>query len=543
MSIGSTVGVRSGGALGLIGSLLLFGAGHFTTQGAAPRCLDKIATIIGTDKADSLRGTSKNDVIVGMGGGDTIDGAGGNDLICGGDGVGGIASDDDDTIGGGPGNDTLQGEGGDDRFDGGPGDATMAGGPNRVFGHGDTATFAAGAAVVVNRAKGKATGQGKDSLSEIENLVGSPGNDVLSGDPASLARTLFMPLGGNDRVDGAGRDIIDFSRSPHAIVANLAKGKASGEGNDKFKGIYWLTGSALADHLTGDNGSQNFLYGGAGDDVLDGGGGVDALSGDEGNDRLIGGSGDDNPMDGGPGDDVLLGGPGNDYLAGERPHFVVGTLGEVDKWISPGKDVLHGGGGDDTLFRDPKNDLLDGGTGRDTVAVNIFKFDKVGANVKVDLITQTVAMIGESDRLQSVENASVTTRGFIDLRGDERDNVLDVSPDTGAVVDGGRGNDSLRVVMSGTPKAGVRMLGGDGKDEIEGGNGNDTLIGGSGNDSMLGAGGNDKLYGEDGDDVLDGGFNADLSPDHDKLDGGPGDDTCTEFDDEVAVECEVLGAP
>ncbi len=86
---------------------------------AKPRCQGKVATIVGTRKADKLVGTAKRDVIVAKGGADRIYGRGGNDLICAGTG--------NDLVVGGPGADVLWGQLGNDRLHGGPGPDFIAG--------------------------------------------------------------------------------------------------------------------------------------------------------------------------------------------------------------------------------------------------------------------------------------------------------------------------------------------------------------------------------------------------------------------------------
>src|SRR5918996_2625628 len=78
----------------------------------APRCLGKLATIVGTAGANVLTGTPRRDVIVGRGGDDRINGLGRGDIVCG--GAGG------DRIFGGRGKDRLIGGRGPDFMDGGP---------------------------------------------------------------------------------------------------------------------------------------------------------------------------------------------------------------------------------------------------------------------------------------------------------------------------------------------------------------------------------------------------------------------------------------
>ena len=103
-----------------------------------------------------------------------------------------------------------------------------------------------------------ANGAAGDKLRSIENLTGSPQDDMLTGDDNP---NVLKGMGGKDTLNG-------------------------GKGNDT-------------------------LDGGAGNDMLDGGAGMDKLMGGAGNDVLNGGDGDDT-INGGAGDDDLNGGTGSD---------------------------------------------------------------------------------------------------------------------------------------------------------------------------------------------------------------------------------------
>jgi Ca2+-binding RTX toxin-like protein len=92
---------------------------------------------------------------------------------------------------------------------------------------------------------------------------------------------------------------------------------------------------------------NDYLAGGANDDLLDGGSGNDAMIGGTGHDVLLGQAGNDK-MDGGAGDDQMYGGDDNDSMTGNT-----------------GNDLLFGGNGVDTLAGVAGNDLLVGGLGND----------------------------------------------------------------------------------------------------------------------------------------------------------------------------------
>ena len=256
---------------------------------AAPKCLGKKATIVGTAKSDHIKGTARPDVIVGLGGGDTIEGLGGNDTICGGNGndrlVGGAG---DDALMGDAGNDTLSGGKGYDFLSGLAGNDTLDGGA----GTNDLASFYfSRAAVTVDLTAGTATGEGTDTLMGIESLEGSGFDDTLTGNEGP---NWFYPGLGNDTVTGGGSayDGVSFYWSSAAITVDLTAGTASGDGTDTLTGIEEVYGSQQGDTISGDA-VANALFGGPGNDNILGADGDDYLDGGNGTDTLDGGNGTD----------------------------------------------------------------------------------------------------------------------------------------------------------------------------------------------------------------------------------------------------------
>jgi predicted extracellular nuclease len=267
----------------------------------------------GTTGNDTLAGTEGNETLNGLAGNDTLNGLGGNDILYGNQGsdtlYGGAGNDtlyggqdndllygetgDDvlqgnlgndvlygnqgnDTLDGGAGNDQLYGGQGDDTLLGGIGDDVLEGGKgiNIVTGGDgiDVASYAnASASVIVSlllQDQAQASGgAGTDTLSGIEQLLGSAFGDTLTGDAG--ANTLFG-AGGNDTLNGGfGLDTL-----------------VGGEGDDS------LFGNQDADTLFAGLGNDT-LFGGQGDDTLYGELGDDVLQGGLGADTLFGGAGAD----------------------------------------------------------------------------------------------------------------------------------------------------------------------------------------------------------------------------------------------------------
>ena len=212
-----------------------------------------------------------------------------------------IGSPYDDVLTGSTGADILKGLGGADLVRPGEGDDQVDTGAGN-----DTVDFAGAThAIVANLMTGTASGEGKDTLSGVENLNGSSYSDTLRG---NLLANAFLGRAGNDRMTGlggadryaggVGLDTVDFGGAHHPVTADLTDGMAYGEGADTTMGIERLIGSTFADTLLG-NALANILLGGPGSDLLNGRGGRDSLFGNTGPDLLVGGPGTDS-CSGGP---------------------------------------------------------------------------------------------------------------------------------------------------------------------------------------------------------------------------------------------------
>ena len=250
-----------------------------------------------TGDTDLVAG-SGNDNLTGSGGNDSLDGFGGNDIVTGGAG--------NDLIDGGSGNDSLHGSGGNDNLTGGSGNDLIDGGAD-----GDFANYSGTSSVTVNLSLtgAQATGQGTDTLVNIENISSGSGNDSLTG--PSVANSLCGGVGndslhggaGNDNLaGGSGNDLIDGGADSDfanycgtaSVTVNLSltSAQVTGQGTDTLVNIENISSGSGNDRLTG-NTLANILKGCAGNDMLNGGAGNDMLFGGAGNDSLTGGTGAD----------------------------------------------------------------------------------------------------------------------------------------------------------------------------------------------------------------------------------------------------------
>ena len=526
-----------------------------------------MANIVGDNDPNTLPGTTGDDTITGLGGNDILEGGEGND-----------------TLNGGPGNDTLNG-----------GNGT------------DTATFIDSDEGVVGNVFGvqSLSGDETDTLISIENLIGSNFDDQLVGDNQANViwgrggqdvligqngdDTLYGEDGddilrgrndndnlyggiGNDFLQGGeGNDLMDggdgwdraafFLSLPTdaqvgATVDLNIQGVAqnTGHGMDTLVSIEHVSGTALADTLTGNSGA-NWLWGQGGGDTINGGGGDDLieigsigaslvdggagagdtlsffnnndftsgvvfslllqgtnqavgggvfatgfenLSGSTFNDTLTGDAGN-NQLAGAEGNDTLIGGQGNDTLYGDGITWTYSTLGGSGAIITTADlDTLGIGAvpGDDTLIGGEGIDILDGGAGNDLLYGGLGN-DTIRGGAGIDTVSyediSVVNGIGTGVYLWRAENQnrSQGDGGFDFITGVE--NVI-----------GSQVSDTLE--------------GDEGDNVLTGLGGNDLLVGHGGNDTLIGGAGEDFLRGRNGDDVMQGGADGDF------LSGGEGND-------------------
>jgi Ca2+-binding RTX toxin-like protein len=300
----------------------------------------------------TLLGQAGDDVLLGGLGGGTLDGADGNDtadyasaaqllladlqsgvvthvgggvdLLAGIENLSGSPGDDTilgdagaNVLGGAEGADVLDGNGGNDTIDGEAGSDTLD--------YGDASN-----AVHVDLADHTATGEGSDAVNGIENVVGSPFDDELTGDAAA---NILAGGDGDDTIDGgeeadtlvggAGTDTVSFASATKGVTVDLRKGTAKGAGADTVDGFENVQGSGKGDVIRGNKGVNE----------LDGKGGADDVSGGDGNDDVLGGDGND-LLFGQNGNDLLKGGNGKDQLnGGKGKHDICKGGGDPDSFV------------------------------------------------------------------------------------------------------------------------------------------------------------------------------------------------------------------
>jgi len=205
--------------------------------------------------------------------------------------------------------------------------------------------------------------------------------------------------------------------------------------------------------------------------------------------------------------DFLYGGTGDDTIyGGDADDFLFGQYGNDTLHVTSGTNMLFGGDGDDHLIGGTDIDQLEGGAGRDT-----FDLSQLGNDIVTDFDTglaETIDFGGSFsdfyEFLANVVQVDFDNDGVIDdlqithSNGDVTTilNLMleDVAPgdfllETTGIVDGTSGNDVIN----------INYIDGQG-DSL--GDGDDLVYLGAGDDSYYGTKGNDIIYGGNGDDLI-----------------------------------------
>jgi Ca2+-binding RTX toxin-like protein len=436
--------------------------------------------ITGGSKDDVLIGLGGDDTLIGKQGADGLYGGLGNDLLIGGQGADGMNGDDGtDTISYADSNEAVT--------------VALATGffPVKVLG------FDTFLAVRAGLRGGDAEG---DTAVNIENILGSAGNDTLVGN--AVSNYIFGDIG-NDWINGGlGADLLVGGLGLDLILGAAGDDEIrGGQGADTMDGgdgVDTLSYAASAVGVTA--AFENTVFG-AGSlfalSVLAGFRGGDAQGDTAKNFENIIGSGLGDTLVGNLAANNLSGREGNDRISGKLGSDIIRGDG--------GNDVLNGDGGADNLDGGNGNDSLDGGIGVDIMnggsstanGNDSFVVDDLG-----DRVTDTAS--GDNDTVYSSVSFALTAGiNKLVLTGVNAINGT-ASADNTTII----GNSAANIIAGG---AGLDILnGGAGVDNINGGTGDDRIDGGTGADIMYGGGstainvGHDIFYVDNiGDKVID----------------------------------------
>ena len=170
----------------------------------------------------------------------------------------------------------------------------------------DTVSYASSNTGVIIDLGGQITWDGvaNDTLSSIENAIGSSRNDTIYGDGGN--NVLDGGNGGTDSINGGtGIDTVSYANSNTGVIIDLG-GQITWDGvaNDTLSSIENAIGSSRSDTI----------YGDAGNNVLDGGSGIDFLTGGSGDDTFVFRRGE-------AGEDTIVDFAGNGAATGDQLQF------------------------------------------------------------------------------------------------------------------------------------------------------------------------------------------------------------------------------
>ncbi len=481
--------------------------------------------IYGTNGDDILNGVSNGgdgDIIYLYDGNDTSDAGIDDDIVYGGNGndiINGAAGND--RLYGEAGNDTLNGGDGDDIIVGGAGDDIIVGGAGRDAA--DYSGAASGITVNLNLTTEQNTGgAGTDTLTEMESVIGSAFDDVITVKSGNSFNKVEGGEG-NDTLIGSG-STLSYEHATSGVSINLSLTAAQNTGSagiDSISGFSRLIASNYDDVIYGNtSGVNEVIDGGLGDDYIN----AQAGNGDTIDYRLApsavtvnigltaaqntGGYGIDTLLNfervyGSEYSDTLTGNSFNNYLWGQAGNDIISG--------GDGNDMLFGGNGDDTIYGDNGNDTVSYSDAMSGVIVNLAltsSQDTVGAGI---------------DTLSGIENLDGSSFNDI-LYGNFGDNVINsnggddlIYADLGNDIINGSGfstvtfeNISSSITLDLNITNASQNTGGAGVDRIYnirnviGTAFNDTIIGGP-----IGNNNSNIFEGGDGDDYIDGGLGND----------------------------------
>ena len=492
--------------------------------------------------AGNIDGSNVNDAITGSIGNDSVNAGSGNDTIN--------ASAGNDTLSGGSGNDILIGGSGNDAIDGGVGN--------------NTASYTdATSNVVINLSNatvggvlaGTATGDGTDTLSNIQNAIGGSGNDVIT---ASSSNSILIGGDGLDTLNGGvGNDLlidgalIDPNDIPTDLVTLMSGLSNSINALQGIKGSSLNTNPMIDEINTLNHTLSQIVLEGTGSSTLSNTLSINAVSAISPTDALVGGKGNDTYVitslntkvteatsSGTDLIDVAIATIGGTYtlatniengaLINDVNYNLVGnTLNNILVGNSH-NNSLSGGSGNDTLVGNGGHDTLIGGNGIDTFHVSSSSTDQIndlGAGGSDVLIVDAGSTVNATVTSAWTATSSTVNQGIVNITT----NGLAVNLAADTLV----GSHGFNIMDIG--KA-AKLTGSGLDDTITGGTGKDTIIGGAGDDSIIGGLGNDNLTGGLGSDHFV--FNTTLNASTNK-------DTLTDFSstqgDKIDLSSSIFG--
>ncbi|WP_298290486.1 peroxidase family protein [Novosphingobium sp.] len=383
---------------------------------------------------------------------------------------------------------TIDGGAGRDFISGGFGNDILIGGAGS-----DIVSYAAASGpITVNLSvtAPQATGEGTDTLTGFEGVIGSTSADTLTGSAANDVIDGGAGTANDTLTGGAGIDTVAFGSAGAGVTVNLGTTGAQntvGAGADTITLFENIIGSAFNDTLTGDGGA-NVIEGGLGNDAINGGAGTDTASYEGATAAVtvnLGLATAQNTI--GAGADTLtamenLTGSGfADTLTGSNANNV------IDGGI--GNDVISAGSGNDTVTGGAGNDMIDGGAGSDIAVYSGNRAEYAISSARTGTKTSLVITGKEgADTLTGVEQLQFADGLFA------VPTVLTTGNDT---YTGTANNDLIQGLA--------------GNDAINGAAGHDLLDGGAGSDTLNGDAGDDTLIGGAGNDILNGGAGFDTA--------------------------------
>nr|MBA3756440.1 hypothetical protein [Nitrosomonas sp.] len=330
-------------------------------------------------------------------------------------------------------------------------------------------------------------GAGLDTLTNINNLIGSDYNDILTGNTQNNALdggagndTLNGGVGADTLIGGLGGDIFIVNSAGDIIVEYFNEGIDKINSNVTYTlpaNVEDLTltgslaingiGNNLANKITG-NVSNNQLDGGSGNDILNGGAGADTLIGGLGNEIYV----VDNV------NDAIIENlnEGTDKVNSSATYTLSNNVEDItltgslaingtgnslaNKVIgNAGNNQLDGGAGNDVLDGRAGTNILTGGTGND-----LFKFTTTG---HIDTITD-YNVANDTIQLENAVFTALTARGTlaasrfrIDTQALDADDLIIYDSGAGKLLYDADGNGAGIAVQIATIGVGLSMTNAD----------------------------------------------------------------------------------